>query len=1157
MVRPPVAGYLKERATFGSCGGKVRVHVWCLSVETPRIIEDLGTALGAAHVTARMRSDHPDWSVADRLAPKGTSTRRGDFGEFLTAILYAGRIDESVPFQKLSTKPVSGATQQGTDVLNLTPLPKAMPQAAVVEVKTRASISPKADLDEIAESLGRVSDSYLRQSWQTAVQSMETHPAHRQAYALTAAISLASLTRPGEPGPAHERQAVIVTERATLKAAKIQEIWGTNPPVSELHLIEVPGYTTFIDDVYAYAASLSFADLDPAVPTYLSELGLTPGVDTAVSPDEPRRAAAAPDTAFSGVIEAALWYLAQWDGMGAARASQVALSPGTPEMKALGYLLNGSSKQASLLLPAESTLKPLPEACRLLWRHESDMKAFQEAVAAVVAAVEDEELAEAVRYTAAAVTHRYPRHPALVTAQAGATGTHVQGVLDYLATKARRALWPSQSHAIQGGLLDLDLDSLAVKMPTSAGKTLLIQLAVARSLDADDEGVAVVVAPTKALVRQLTQDLGDALPKGTGVRSSQGGLDYDDESSTGGLLGEPGVVVVTPERLDLEWRRAVTDVEGASVSKVRLLVVDEAHLISETKRGARLEMLIARAMRNKIRVLLLSSQFPTTQQLESWLGHSVIESDWGPTWLHRHVYHRSDDGRTGMVADETGLAAEVFPLRPSEKSKGQGVLRKRCNEAAALVVREQGEGLVVAFSRQRNWVEQLSSAVYEALVEVPGVHPELEEVIAPLKDSYPLYWESLRHGIGIHHSQVPLQVRRIVEYCARKRYLRCLVCTSTLLEGVDFPTKTVVCAYPPEERGVPQVARLRNLAGRAGRGGRFTSGTLIVMGETEADAQKWLKAFRAELPVTRSALERALQFLITSAKAVTGDSGDERQAALDALALEALAEGAVTDGELRRELEEILERTLWFTGPGAHAGVRDRVLGRATQLAQQVRSAFPTDQWSRVVYRTGLPLQSCLALRTAMEPHAQTLRFHIPDPQIDDVELLGWFVSKIAPEVPELIAEGWDGLDPDEMQAVVEGWVRGQPQAAIEAAYPKAWDKFAKAHESLLPWILTAAVEILTLLCRDVPTLGIVQLSPEYIHGKLAISRLRYGVPKGELCDLVRENADRVEVCRLASEFDALDSMTKLLSGGVSDYVRDHLKAEEVVSLEDEDEEPF
>jgi hypothetical protein len=213
-----------------ACDRRVRVWTWRLAVERPGIIPALGLALAAAHVPSDMRMRHPQAGVAPHLAPRDSTARKGDFGEFLTAALYSGRMGEIVPFEKLSTKPVGGATQQGTDVLTLTPVPCSAPEAVVVEVKTRPTIThPKADLDEIAGSLRRVTEEYLESAWRTAVRVMEAHPDHRQSYALPAAISLAKLDSPTEPGPEHTRHAAIVTGKASLTAAGVTKYLGYGP----------------------------------------------------------------------------------------------------------------------------------------------------------------------------------------------------------------------------------------------------------------------------------------------------------------------------------------------------------------------------------------------------------------------------------------------------------------------------------------------------------------------------------------------------------------------------------------------------------------------------------------------------------------------------------------------------------------------------------------------------------------------------------------------------------------------------------------------------------------------------------------------------------------------------------------------------------------
>lgn len=145
----------------------------------------------------------------------------------------------------------------------------------------------------------------------------------------------------------------------------------------------------------------------------------------------------------------------------------------------------------------------------------------------------------------------------------GATGIAVRHVVGQMRQLGRHAFWPSQAEAVRGGLLDPAQRSLAIKMPTSAGKTTLMQLVAADTIDRHTDGVVAVVAPTRALVSQLYRDLRDGLPVDVDVRSSHGGLDYDtDLPSSGGVLDGPGVAVVTPERLDLDWRRAMTDDGG-------------------------------------------------------------------------------------------------------------------------------------------------------------------------------------------------------------------------------------------------------------------------------------------------------------------------------------------------------------------------------------------------------------------------------------------------------------------------------------------------------------------------------------------------------------------------------------------------------------------
>lgn len=68
---------------------------------------------------------------------------------------------------------------------------------------------------------------------------------------------------------------------------------------------------------------------------------------------------------------------------------------------------------------------------------------------------------------------------------------------------------PQRAALLEQGLLDQAKTAVVVDLPTSGGKTLLAQFRILQALnqfDADDGWVA-YVAPTKALVAQLTRRL--------------------------------------------------------------------------------------------------------------------------------------------------------------------------------------------------------------------------------------------------------------------------------------------------------------------------------------------------------------------------------------------------------------------------------------------------------------------------------------------------------------------------------------------------------------------------------------------------------------------------------------------------------------------------
>ncbi len=90
----------------------------------------------------------------------------------------------------------------------------------------------------------------------------------------------------------------------------------------------------------------------------------------------------------------------------------------------------------------------------------------------------------------------------------------------------------------------------------------------------------------------------------------------------------------------------------------------------------------------------------------------------------------------------------------------------------------------------------------------------------------------VRHGIGIHHAGMLPRYRRLVEQLAQAGLLKVVCGTDTLGVGINVPIRTVVFTGLSKYDGVRQrhlkVREFLQIAGRAGRAGFDTAGTVII-----------------------------------------------------------------------------------------------------------------------------------------------------------------------------------------------------------------------------------------------------------------------------------------------------------------------------------------
>jgi len=99
--------------------------------------------------------------------------------------------------------------------------------------------------------------------------------------------------------------------------------------------------------------------------------------------------------------------------------------------------------------------------------------------------------------------------------------------------------------------------------------------------------------------------------------------------------------------------------------------------------------------------------------------------------------------------------------------------------------------------------------------------------------------ETLKSGVAYHHGKLPIHVRRTIETAIRQKYISNIICTTTLMQGVNLPAQNVIIRnphlYTRHHKGAAELTsyEMANLRGRAGRLLKDFVGRTIVLDESE------------------------------------------------------------------------------------------------------------------------------------------------------------------------------------------------------------------------------------------------------------------------------------------------------------------------------------
>ncbi|KAH8405172.1 hypothetical protein KR222_007061 [Zaprionus bogoriensis] len=387
--------------------------------------------------------------------------------------------------------------------------------------------------------------------------------------------------------------------------------------------------------------------------------------------------------------------------------------------------------------------------------------------------------------------------------------------------------------------------SVLVSAHTSAGKTVVAEYAIAKSLHAKQR--VIYTTPIKALSNQKFRE-------------------FTDEFQDVGLV--TGDVTINPSAscliMTTEILRNMLYRGSEVMREVGWVIFDEIHYMRDKERGVVWEETLI-LLPDNVRYVFLSATIPNARQFAEWVCHlhkqpcHVVYTDYRPTPLQHYMFPAGGDG-IHLIVDEKGqfkednfttamavLANAGEAAKGDQKGRKGGVKGHNAGQTNIFkivkMIMERNFAPVIIFSFSKkdceiyamqmakldfNTVDE-KKLVDEVFHNAMDVLSEEDRRLPQVENVLPL----LRRGIGIHHGGLLPILKETIEILFGEGLIKALFATETFAMGLNMPARTVLFTAPRKFDGKDfrwiSSGEYIQMAGRAGRRGLDDKGIVILM----------------------------------------------------------------------------------------------------------------------------------------------------------------------------------------------------------------------------------------------------------------------------------------------------------------------------------------
>ncbi|KAL8408753.1 hypothetical protein RB594_007264 [Gaeumannomyces avenae] len=463
-------------------------------------------------------------------------------------------------------------------------------------------------------------------------------------------------------------------------------------------------------------------------------------------------------------------------------------------------------------------------------------------------------------------------------------------LVDNFAFLGIKSIYPWQKLCLLGpGLLDGE-KNLVYTAPTGGGKSLVADLLMLKQIVQNPGSKSLLVLPYVALVQEKVRWLrgivrGIAHGGATETKDARENSIWhrradEDTIRVAGFFGGSSMKYTWSDFdigvCTLEKANALvnTAIEDCSINKLRVVVLDELHMIDDDYRGYLFELLATKllCLEQPIQIVGMSATLANANLLSTWLGGHSYETHYRPVPIEEHlvcdgsVYPAATTSnmiRTASQIDgEHRRPSQVLscPTRKIDASSHKELKDPVLNAVVALANETARSGYgVLVFSGSRAMCESdamLISRTMPTLAEVDQVVMDRRrELLADLQDLNcgldPVLLQTIPYGVAFH--RLTSEERDLVATGYDGGILKVCIATCSLAAGINLPARRVILHNARMGRELVGPSMLRQMRGRAGRKGKDEVGETYLCCRA-TDLEDVLGLMHAELPHVRSSL---------------------------------------------------------------------------------------------------------------------------------------------------------------------------------------------------------------------------------------------------------------------------------------------------------------